>query len=102
MNKQHYPWWGYIKAAIREYPGRCGMELSGVALREREAVKAAVEATERMTDGAARLKVIRLVHFDRTHQLPGAALAVPCSERTANYWQKSFFEMVARNRDLLD
>ena len=22
MNKQHYPWWGYIKAIVRAYPGR--------------------------------------------------------------------------------
>lgn len=47
MNKQHYPWWGYIKAVIRAYPGRMGVDLSGVARREFEAVQAAVEATER-------------------------------------------------------
>ena len=102
MSKTHYPWWGYIKAIIRAYPGWVGIDLSGVAKREFEAVQAAVEATERMEGGLDRLKVIRLVHWDRTHQLPGAALVVPCSERTAVYWQRNFFEMVARYRDLLD
>lgn len=100
--KKHYPWWGYIKAVIRAYPDRMGVDLSGVEKREFEAVQAAVEATERMTGGQDRLKVIRLVHWDRTHQLPGAALLVPCRERTAYYWQREFFEMVARNRDLMD
>lgn len=102
MNKQHYPWCGYIRAIVRAYPGRMGADLSGVAKREYEAVRAAVEATERMEDGEARLKVIRLVHWNRTHTLEGAALTVPCSERTAGRWQRRFFEEVARNRDLLD
>ena len=102
MNKQHYPWWGYIKAVVREYPKHRASELSGVALREHEAVKKAVDKTLMMDGGATRLKVISMVHWERTRTLEGAALTVPCSERTANRWQRSFFEMVARNRDLLD
>lgn len=102
MNKQHYPWWGYIKAIVRAYPDRVGSSLSGVEKREYEAVQAAVEVTERMEGGESRLKVIRLVHWDKTHTLEGAALTVPCSERAATYWQRKFFEMVAKNRDLLD
>lgn len=102
MNKQHYPWWGYIKAIIRAYPSRMGIDLSGIAKREFEAVQAAVEATERMDGGQSRLKVIRLVHWDRTHQMEGAALAIPCDRATAARWQRRFFEEVARNRDLLD
>lgn len=102
MGKQHYPWWGYIKAIIRDYPGRTGIDLSGVAKREFEAVQAAVEATERMAGGRDRMKLVQLVHFDRTHTIEGAALTVPCSERTAARWQRRFFEDVARRRDLLD
>lgn len=97
-----YSWWGYIKAIVQAYPDRQSKELSGVATRDQMAVQKAIEDTRRMESGEARMKVIRLVHFDRTHQLPGAALLVPCSERTANRWQRSFFEQVARNRDLLD
>lgn len=100
--KTHYTWWPYIKDIIREYPARCGMELYGVAQREQEAVQAAIDATERMTNGEERLKAIRLVHWDRTHTLGGAALVIPCGRATAARWQKRFFEMVARNRDLLD
>lgn len=102
MNKQHYPWWGYIKAIIRSYPGKIGVDLSGVARREFEAVQAAVETTERMEGGRNRLKVIRMVHWDRTHQIEGAALSIPCDRATAARWQRRFFEEAARNRDLLD
>lgn len=100
--KLHYPWWSYIKAIIRAYPDRKGKELSGVTKREYEAVQAAIDATERMNGGQAHLSLIKRVHFERTHTLEGAASTIPCSERAAAYWQRKFFEMVARNRDLLD
>lgn len=66
------------------------------------AVDGAVEATEHIENGLARLKVIRMVHWDKTHTLEGAALEIPCSRRAAAYWQREFFEEVARNRGLLD
>lgn len=102
MNKPHYTWWGCVKAIIRAYPGRTCNDLSGVAKREYEAVQAAVGATERMLNGTERLKVIRLVHWDRTRTLEGAALTVPCSRSWAAKWQKDFFEEVAKNMGLLD
>lgn len=102
MNKQRYSWWDCIKSIIRAYPGGMGADLSGVTRREREAVQAAIEATERMSSGTHRMKIIRLVHFERTHNLPEAARAVPCSERAAFYWQRQFFEMTARNLGMLD
>lgn len=102
MKKQHYKWWGYIKEIVREYPKSRSSELSGVELREHEAVKKAVDETMKTDGGANRLKVINMVHWDRTRTLGGAALAVSCSDRTAAYWQREFFELVARNCNLLD
>ncbi len=100
--KTHYDWWPYIRGVIRKYPARCGMELHGLPQREQEAVQAAIDATERMVNGKARLKVIQLVHWNRAYTLEGAALSIPCSKATANRWQRAFFEMVARNRDMLE
>lgn len=100
--KNHYTWWAYIKAIVREYPNRQGANLHGVSLREYEAVRDAVDATERMTDAVARMSVVRLVHFERTHTLEGAAITVPCGVATAARWQRRFFEEVARNMMLLD
>lgn len=102
MSKKHYDWWGYIKAVVRRYPENRSSGLSGVALREHEAVKKAVDDTLNMDGGANRLKVINMVHWERTRTLEGAALAVPCDRATAARWQRKFFEEVARNRDLLD
>lgn len=102
MKKQHYKWWGYIKAIIQEYPRGRSSELSGVELREHEAVKKAVDETMKMDGWANRLKVISMVHWERTRTLEGAALAIPCSRSWAAKWQRDFFEEAARNRDLLD
>lgn len=100
--KQHYSWWPYIREIVREYPEQANPLPPGVAVRNWESVHCAVRSTERMTDGQDRLKLVRLLHWDKTHTLEGAALVIPCSRRTAAYWQREFFEMVARNRDLLD
>lgn len=101
-SKQHYSWWSYIKEIIREYPDMRTASTSGVTAREVDAVSDAVYATERMDGGEAQLKVIRMVHWDRTHTLAGAALEIPCDRATAARWQRNFFEEVARNRGLLD
>lgn len=102
MNKRHYDWWRYVKSLVRKYPESRSSELSGVALREHEAVKKAVDDTLKMDGGKDRLKVIGMVHWERTRTLDGAALVVPCGRATAARWQREFFENVARNRDLLD
>lgn len=77
-------------------------EMAGSDLNGWSSVKKAIDSTERMGNGLARLNVIRMVHWDRTHTLEGAALMIPCSRRTAAYWQREFFEEVAKNRGLLD
>lgn len=101
--KRRYSWWPYIREVVREYPKKNEAgKACAVAEREDDAVQEALEETERMADGQNRLKLIRLLHWDRTHTLDGAALAIPCSRRTAAYWQREFFELVARNRGLLD
>lgn len=102
MSKKHYDWWGYVKSLVRKYPESRSSELSGVALRNHEAVRKAVDDTLNMDGGANRLKVINMVHWERTRTLEGAALAVPCDRATAARWQRRFFEEVARNLVLLD
>lgn len=90
-------WWGYAKAMIRAYPGRIGKELDGTPLAEFQAVEAAIEATRRRRDGEARMAVVGMVLLKRTHNIPGAALRIPCSERTAAQWHGDFIRDVAAN-----
>lgn len=77
-------------------------ELPGTRQREYEAVRRAVETTERMRSGEQRLRIIRLVLFDGSHTLHGAALSIPVSYRQAKTYQQEFIYLVARNYGLLD
>lgn len=77
-------------------------ELPSTQQREYEAVRKAVETTGRYRNGTDRLKVIRLVLWDRSHTLEGAALVVPCSWRTAAQWHGEFIKLVAWFYGLLD
>lgn len=102
MSKPRYDWWSYIKAVIRRYPALKGKALSGIAMKENEAVRAAVEQTEALPNGAERLAVIDMVFWKQTHTLAGAALTIPCGERTARRWHTEFIKTVAKNYGLLE
>lgn len=85
---------GLERAAIRELP--CTKQ------REYEAVRRAVVMTERYRNGQDRMKVIRLVLWDRSHTLEGAAMAVPCHYKTAQGWHNEFIRLVASYYGLMD
>ena len=80
--------------AIRELPTN--------SQREYEAVRRAIEQTERYQNGLQRLAIIRMVLWDRQYTLDGAALQIPCSWRTAAQWHGEFIRLVASNYGLLD
>ena len=77
-------------------------ELPFTQQREYEAVRLAISQTERYPNGRDRLYIIRLVFWDRSHTLEGAALQVPCGIATAKRWHGEFIMLVAKNFGLLD
>lgn len=105
-NKCHYSWWPYIREIIREYPEglshKDAHDPSRVKIKDFESVREAIIVAEREERSRERLKVIKMVHWDRTHTLEGAALEIPCDRSTVARWQRKFFEEVARNRGLLN
>ena len=80
--------------AIRELPTN--------KQREYEAVRRAIATTERYRDGRDRLKVIKLVLWDGTYTLEGAALQIPCSFWTAQNWHCEFIRLVASYYGFMD
>lgn len=77
-------------------------ELPSNKQREYEAVRRAIAATERMTAGRDRLRIIDLVFWKRSHTLEGAALTIPCSYMTARRYHSEFIMTVASLFGLLD
>lgn len=96
MSTPRYGWWAYAKWMIRSYKGGGLMTKA-----ERAAVEGAIAETERLVDGAERLRLIDLVLWKRTHTLQGAAMAVYVSERTAQEWHRQFIRLVGKKRGLL-
>lgn len=90
MSRPRYTWWGYAKSMVRRYPDRVNGD-------ERRAVEAAIAETERMRSGQDRLKVVGLVLMEGRYNLAGAALQVPCSERTAQRYHGDFLRAVGKN-----
>lgn len=116
MSRPRYDWWPYVKGMIRRYPA-LRERLSGIpppppgtparfletnAQREYEAVRRAIEQTERYRNGRDRLKVIDLVLWKQSHTIEGAAMQVPCSIATAKRYHGDFVRRVAENYGIFD
>lgn len=95
MSSPRYDWWGYAKGMIRRYPARN-------TVREREAVDRAIARTGELPDGEARLELARLMFWQCSHTLSGAAMKCCVSERTARRWHTEFIRMVAGEYGLME
>lgn len=73
-------------AALRELPP--------AQARRLEAVERALTLTKGLTSGPDRLRLVRMVYFDRRKTLEGAALEIPCSVQTAQTWNHEFLLVV--------
>ncbi len=110
MSSPRYDWWPYVKGMIRRYPAleterEALGKLRGVARREYQAVAAAIQATQGLPNGAARLAVIQYVFWDGRpgrKLLAQAADHVHYSYRTVCRFHRDFIRLVAVNFGLLD
>lgn len=94
-----------ITAEITVIPGGGGVsnptenaalrELTPQKQKEYDAVCSAIIATRMYKNGEDRLKVIRLVFWDKSHTLEGSAMQVPCSYYTACNWHREFIYLTA-------
>lgn len=90
MNRPRKRWWRYVVNILHDYP-------DGTTPEESAAVSDALEETRRLKDGTDRLCVVDAVLIKGTHKIPGAALLVPCSERTAAQWHGDFIRLVGKH-----
>lgn len=79
-------------AALRELPEK--------QQREVAAVRAAIAGTQAMPDGDERMQMVRMVFWDRTHTLDGAALKLHRCTRTICQWHGDFIREVEKELDL--
>ena len=77
-------------------------ELPYTKQREYEAVRRAIEATNRMTNGSQRLRIIDMVYWKRSHTVEGAAMRVGYSPDRGKQLHGDFIRLVAKNYGLMD
>lgn len=77
-------------------------ELPRVEQKEYDAVRRAVETTQRLKNGFERIEIINLVYWKNSHTLEGAAFKVGYSYDRAKQMNNEFIRLVAGYYGLLD
>lgn len=80
-------------AALRELPE--------AKRRQLEAVRQAITTVRASKNGDAKLKVIDLYYWKKSHKLYGAALEVGLSVHAVTNWNTEFLDLVAKNYGLI-
>lgn len=80
---------------LRKVESVASRTLPGVQQKQFESVEAALRLTRSFKDGGDRIKLIDLIFWRQTHDIAGAAMKIPVSERTAQRWHADFIKCVA-------
>ena len=98
MSKPRSKWWGYVRNILYAYPAmvKNPERLTSMEERERDAVDSAMVETLRLPDGESSLDIIRMVFYQRSHTLCGAAMHESISYRTARRRQNDFIRCVGK------
>jgi hypothetical protein len=94
MSRPRYYWYYHVKKTIEHYPH--GLDRS--TSRGEEDFRA-VEKTidnRKMTDGEERLKLVKMLCWDRYYTMEAIALKLHISTITAHRWWRNFVYDVAR------
>lgn len=98
MSKPRKRWWGYVRNILYAYPSmvKNPERLTEMDERERDAVDSAMVETLRQSDGESSLNIIRMVFFQRSHTLCGAAMHEHKSYHSAQNCQRRFIRLVGK------
>ena len=95
MSKPRYIWWGYVKALIRAAGNPRSRKYGYLSEAEIAAFQSVWESTDQ-----ERQKLATMVLIRQSHTIPGAALKLHISERTAQRWHAEFICAVAQRLGL--
>ena len=95
MSKPRYIWWGYVKALIRAAGNPRSRKYGYLSEAEIAAFQSVWESSDQERQRLAAMVLIR-----QSHTIPGAALKLHISERTAQRWHAEFICAVAQRLGL--
>lgn len=100
MSKPKYYWYPHVKKTIEHYPKGIDRQTSrGEA--DYNAVMKVIESTRQMQDGEDRLKLVKMLCWDRWLTMDAIASRLHISTRTAHRWWRAFVYEVAKEMGYL-
>lgn len=91
----------YIREILQSYPEIKNKQIKTEQEQRRvDIVEQTLESIGKMKYSNSKLQIIKMVYFDRSHTLYGAALQIPVSERTAQRWNTEVMELIAEKMNL--
>lgn len=98
MSKPREIWWSYAKAMVRQYPRMEKIahthSVGPTKQKEINAVKKAIEITDRKANAKNRMAVVNLVLWNKGCTLEQAATRLYLSETTAYRYHRDFVWLV--------
>ena len=96
MSKPRARWWGYVRRILNDYPKLLADEkhLNENDRRELDAVVRAMGRAKCLAFGEQQIRIVKMVFFDKTHTLQGAAMREHISYSTARRQQAQFIRLV--------
>lgn len=88
----------YLHEILRDYPEikrKPADKRTAQELRRAAVVSEMLDDLRRMTDGQHRQRLVKLVYFDRSHTVYGAAMVIGISRRQAERWNAKMVENLA-------
>lgn len=89
-------WYGVVVKLVQIYPMLDEDDTTEQTIRAKEAIERSLEKTRNMKEGEARIKAVRMIYFDKTHNLDGAAMVLHYHWRTVQNWMNDFIRLVGK------
>lgn len=98
MSQYRYWWYVHVQKMIRDSMDRIKAGVEPATLQEAQAqfaTKKALDELENKDRAPERLEFIKSVFCNKKSTVPGIAMQMYISERTATYWKSDFVYQVA-------
>lgn len=95
MGRYKNPWYGFVLQVVKRYPGIKSEETIQAQIFI-HAIEKALREQKELKHGEERLKAFKMIYFDKSHNIDGAAQRLYFSRKTVENWCRSFIKMVMK------
>ena len=93
--KTRYYWYAHVKRTIERYPDGLDRSTNQGAIAY-ASIERVIADTQKLQDGKERLELVKMLCWDKSHTIEGAAHVLHVGDRTAHRWWHAFIYAVAK------